>query len=332
MKLSLLLTLLLTVNIAQAKKLKVKFGTVAPAGTPWAQTLEDIKSRVSKASKGKIKIKTYLGGQLGGELEILQKIRRGNVQGGGLTSAALASVVPEMDVLELPYIFESYEEADYILDNHLFEPFKALFEKKGLVLVSWAENGWRNLGHKDKAIKSPADLVGEKMRSQESKVHLAFWKALKAAPQAISVPQTLPALQTGVVKGFDNTPLFTLAAEWHTAIKHFSLTGHIYQPAGIVYSSRFWKKVKKESNKKILLDRGRTLAPESRAAVRALGDELVSVLKDSGIKVYKLSNSDKKKFKDILLPLHAGLVKEIGGDAQKIFDIIQKGKKEFKNK
>lgn len=333
MKLSLLIAILLSFNIAHAKKLKVKFGTVAPAGTPWAQTLEDIKNRVDKASKGKIKIKTYLGGQLGGELEILQKIRRGNVQGGGLTSAALASVVPELDVLELPYLFESYEEADYILDNYLFEPFKDLMAKKDIVLVSWAENGWRNIGHKDKAIKTPGDLKGEKMRSQKSKVHLAFWNKMQAAPQGISVPQTLPALQTGVVKGFDNTPLFTLAAEWHTAIKHFTLTGHIYQPAAVVYSARFWnKKVKSDADKKILMDRGRSLAPESRAAVRALGDELVSVLKDSGIKVYELSESKKNEFKKLLVPLHAQLVKEIGGDAQKIFDIIQKGKKEFKNK
>lgn len=310
---------------------KIKFGTVAPAGTPWAQTLTDIKKRVKKASGGKLKIKTYLGGSLGGELEILQKIRRGNVQGGGLTSAALASVVPELDVLELPYLFESYEEADYILDNHLYEFFNKLFEKKGLILVSWAENGWRNLGHKSKLIKKPSDLKGEKMRSQESKVHLGFWNALSAAPQAISVPETLPALQTGVVKGFDNTPLFTLAAEWHTAIKKFSITNHIYQPAAVVYSARFWKKTS-EKDRKILMDRGRDLAPESRLAVRALGDDLINVLKESGIEVYKLSEKDKDAFKAILLPLHKELVSKIGARAQEVYDIILKGKKEFKNK
>jgi TRAP-type C4-dicarboxylate transport system substrate-binding protein len=80
---ALIFSLLTLTGTLQAKKLKVKVGTVAPAGTPWAQTLTDLKKRVSKASGGKIKIKTYLGGQLGGELEILQKIRRGNVQGGG---------------------------------------------------------------------------------------------------------------------------------------------------------------------------------------------------------------------------------------------------------
>lgn len=326
-----LIIFLLSIGSVSAK-MKVKFGTVAPAGTPWADTLEEISSRVKKNSGEKINIKSYLGGQLGGELEILQKIRRGNVQGGGLTSAALASVVPEMDVLELPYIFESSEEADYVLDNHLYDYFKVLFEKKGLILVSWAENGWRNLGHNSKAMKSPGDLKGEKMRSQESKVHLAFWKAIEAAPQAISVPETLPALQTGVVSGFDNTALFTLAAEWHTAIKHYTVSEHIYQPAAVVYSARFWKKVKSDEDKKILMDKGNGLAAPARAAVRALGDELVSVLKDSGIAVYKLSDSEKAAFKKILIPLHEKLVAEIGGEAKKVFDLIQKGKAEFKKK
>jgi TRAP-type C4-dicarboxylate transport system substrate-binding protein len=169
------------------------------------------------------------------------------------------------------------------------------------------------------------------MRSQESKVHLAFWKAIKASPQAISTAETLPALQTGVVQGFDNTPLFTLAAEWHTAIKHFSMTGHIYQPAAIIYSNRFWKKVSAE-DKVILADRGRDLAPESRVAVRALGEQLVGVLESSGIKVHQLTNDQKESFKKVLVPLHSEMVKSIGSDAQLIYDIIIKAKKEFKNK
>jgi TRAP-type C4-dicarboxylate transport system substrate-binding protein len=65
-----LLTIILILNTNLAFSMKVKFGTVAPAGTPWAQTLEDIKKRVKKASNSKLNIKTYLGGQLGGELEI----------------------------------------------------------------------------------------------------------------------------------------------------------------------------------------------------------------------------------------------------------------------
>lgn len=328
MKLLIVLLIALQVNAA---KLKVKFASVAPKGTPWAQTLEDIKKRVKKESKGDILVKTYLGGQLGGELESIQKIRRGNIQGGGITCAALASVVKELDVLELPYLFESYEQADYVLDNYLYEYFKKLFAQKDLILVSWAENGWRNIGHKSKLIKNPNDLKGEKMRSQESKVHLAFWKTLQAAPQAIAVPEVLPALQTGVVQGFDNTPLFTLAAEWHTAIKFFSITKHIYQPGAVVYGKKLWDKAS-EKQKKILLGNANGLAPEARMGVRALGDELVSVLKSQGIEVYELSKKERKLFADKLIPIHKGLLTQIGGSANEVYDLILKGKKEFSQK
>ena len=119
----LLIILALVSTSAFTKEIKVKFGTVAPSGTPWADTLDEIKNRVNKESKGELKIKTYLGGQLGGELEILNGIRRGRIEGGGITSAALGSVIPELNVLEIPFIFDSYEQADYILDNFLLEPF-----------------------------------------------------------------------------------------------------------------------------------------------------------------------------------------------------------------
>ena len=173
--LRLVLCVLVLLNVAFAKGVTVKFGTVAPSGTPWADTLEQIKKRVDAESKGDIKINVYLGGQLGGELEILNDIRRGRIQGGGLTSAALASVITEMNVLEMPFLFESYEEADFVLDNFLLEPFRKLFLDKGLVFVSWAENGWRNIGLKGKLVKSAKDLSGVKIRSQESQTHLAFW-------------------------------------------------------------------------------------------------------------------------------------------------------------
>jgi TRAP-type C4-dicarboxylate transport system substrate-binding protein len=320
----------LALSAAHAK-VSVKFGTVAPAGTPWADVLQQIQKRVQAESKGGIEIKTYLGGQLGGEIEILNGIRRGRIQGGGITSAALASAIPEMDVLELPYLFESSAEADYILDNYLFEYFKKLFAQKDMVLVTWAENGWRNIGHKKKIIKSPSDLKGEKIRSQESKSHLAWWKAMDASAVAIAVPEVLSALQTGVVEGFDNTALFTLAAEWHSAIKFFTVSEHIYQPAAVVYSQKFWDKLS-DAEKKIMLGDGNAIAAPSRVAVRALGGELVDVLKSSGIEVYVLSSSEKNKFSDKLAGLHAQVIKQIGGKSQEVYDLILKGKKAFKEK
>jgi TRAP-type C4-dicarboxylate transport system substrate-binding protein len=330
MKILFFLSLFLSFNTF-AKELIVKFGTIAPAGTPWADSLEEIKNRVAKNSNNQIKIKTYLGGQLGGELEIMQKIRRGNIEGGGLTCGAMASIIPELDLLEVPFLFESSEEADFILDNYLLGPFKELFEKKGFVMLTWAENGWRSLGHKSKLIKTPEDLKAVKIRSQESKVHLAFWKKLNASPVAIATPEVLPALQTGVVEAFDNTPLFTLAAEWQTAIKFYTVSNHIYQPAAVIYSKKFWDKLD-ENQRKILMGPGNGLAVEIRSNVRKLGDSLIEVLKESGITTYNLSMSEKEAFKKVASGLAEEAVKSIGGESARIYALIQEGKKAFKAK
>jgi TRAP-type C4-dicarboxylate transport system substrate-binding protein len=328
MKLIALLTLALGFS-AFAKD--VKFGTIAPAATPWADSLEEIKVRVAKESNNQTKIKVYLGGQLGGELEIMQKIRRGNIEGGGLTCAAMASIIPELDILEVPFLFESSEEADFVLDNYLLEPFKKLFLAKGFVLVTWAENGWRSIGHKTKLIKTPADLKGVKIRSQESKVHLAFWKRMSASPVAIAIPEVLPALQTGVVEAFDNTPLFTLAAEWQTAIKFYTVTNHIYQPGAIIYSKKFWDKIS-ENERKVLMGPGNAQAATVRSNVRKLGSSLIDVLKESGITTYTLSTSERASFEKASAGLAEQAIKDIGGETAKIYALIQEGKKAFKAK
>jgi len=312
-------------------KATVKFGTVAPAGTPWADTLEQIKKKVEAESKGEVKINVFLGGQLGGELEILNDIRRGRIQGGGLTSAALGAVITEINVLEIPFLFDSLEEADFVLDNYLLEPFKKLFSDKGLIFVTWAENGWRNIGNRTKFIKAPKDLVGVKIRSQESSTHLAFWKKINASPIAMSVTEVLPALQTGVVDGFDNTALFTLAAEWHTGIKYYTVSQHIYQPAAVVYSKKFWDGVP-ETDRKILMAEGNGMAAPSRKAVRSLGNELMDVLKGSGIKIHTLSNSERENFKNSVRGIDLEIVKNLGGDSQKIYDLILEGKAAYKAK
>jgi TRAP-type C4-dicarboxylate transport system substrate-binding protein len=330
MKFIALLSLLFCLNVS-AKELVIKFGTIAPGGTPWSDSLEEIKTRVAKESNNQTKIKVFLGGQLGGELEILQKIRRGNIEGGGLTCAAMASIIPELDLLEVPFLFESSEEADFVLDNYLLAPFTKLFAAKGFVMVTWAENGWRSIGHKTKLIKTPADLKAVKIRSQESKVHLAFWKKMQASPVAIAIPEVLPALQTGVVEAFDNTPLFTLAAEWQTAIKFYTVTNHIYQPGAIIYSKKFWDKIS-EADKKVLMGPGNGQAALIRSNVRKLGSSLVDVLKESGVNTYTLSASEKLAFEKASAGLADQAVKDIGGEATKIFALIQEGKKAYKAK
>ena len=81
----------------------------------------------------------------------------------------------------MPFIFDSDAEADFVM-NAVRDDVKKLLEARGFVFVMWAENGWHGYGTKGKCIKTPADMGGLKMRSQESEIHIGTYKAFGASP------------------------------------------------------------------------------------------------------------------------------------------------------
>lgn len=311
---------------ALSSQTTVKMATVAPDGSPWTNELTKLRKKIESESGGTIKFKVYPGGQMGGENEILQQVIRNKLQGAGLTAGALANTVKELNVLEIPYLFSNFDQSDCVLDKHLLEDYKKLFEAKGLVLVTWAENGYRSIGTKSKMVKTPDDLRGIKIRIQESPVHIAYWKQLGVSGIPIAIPEVLPALQTGVVEGFDNTPLFTLAAEWQTAIKYFSLTRHIYQPAAIVYSKKFFDGLTEEQ-RTMMMAEGNGLAPSARKAVRAVEKGMLDTLKKADVEIYEPSSKELEGFKSAAATMAPVIVGKIGGESKQIYDKILAAKK-----
>lgn len=272
----------------------MKVATVAPVGTPWATQLKKVKTAIKEQSAGRIKVKTYLGGALGDEIATAEATKRGTIQCFGGTFGALASAVPELDVLELPYLFPSEKKADEILDTVIRDDLDALLWDRGYKLLFFSENGYRSIGSTF-AVSSPADLKGRKMRAQQSDVHLDTWKALGASPVPIAVIDVLPGLQTGVVDGFDNTPLFAFAASWHQAITHYTLTKHIYQAGVVVLSRKFWESLPADLQTIVMGDPA-DLAKKGRRGVRAIGPMLEQNFVEAGITLNKLSDGERSAF------------------------------------
>lgn len=302
-----------TPSPASAQDFVIKFGTVAPKDTPWSVQLEDIKKRVETESGKKIKMKLMLGGMLGGELEMIEQLQQGRIQGGGFSSGAVATVVPELELIELPYLFDSDAEADHILDTVLFEPMRAALLVKGFVLASWGENGWRGIGTKTRPVHQPADLKGLKIRSQESKIHIATWQALGANPVPIGIPEVLSSLQTGVVDGFDNTPLFAVATEWYTTIRYFTVSNHIYQPGVVLFSKQFIDSLPADLQKTVLGD-ATAESKRGRAAVRKMNLELIDQFKEHKVEVNALTPDEKAKFREATHKIHEDFRQRPGGE------------------
>jgi TRAP-type C4-dicarboxylate transport system substrate-binding protein len=302
-----LLTTLVVGNTAHAEpEFVANFGTVAPDNTPWADQLKAVKERIERESNGRVKLKLFLGGSLGSEIEMIQDVARGErLHGGGFSTGAIGEAVglPLLQMIELPYLFQTNDEVDMVLDNVLFTPVSAALESKGFVLTAWAENGWRNFATKGGAATSPTELAKYKMRSQESPVHLDMYKQynVQASPKPVS--EVLPALNTGIVDGFDNTPLFSIAAGWIEPVTHYTMSWHIYQPAGVVFSKSFMDSLPADL-KKIVLGDPQAESVRGRTSVRELEEILLQQIVEMGKEVVYLTPEQRQAFADPALLVH----------------------------
>ncbi len=301
-------------------EITLKFATVAPTGTPWSKHTSRLKKRVKKGTDGRVRIKVYLGGALGDEDSTASRCRKGSLHGWAGTSAALASIIPELAALELPYLFPSLRAADDILDNKVQGEIDRMLDKAGFKLLFFSENGHQSIGSNFGFINSTADLKGKKMRSQSHDVHINTWRALGASPEPITVTEVMTALQTGVVDGFDNTPLFTFAASWFQAITHFTLTRHSYQPAMAVMHKGTWNELPKDVQELIAGD----IKEESaygRKTVRAIKQQLIDNFGNAGIKVHEPTSSELAAFAKATKPTHKKFTDKYGSS---FYDAITK--------
>jgi TRAP-type C4-dicarboxylate transport system substrate-binding protein len=288
----------------------MKFGSVAPLASPWGAQLNSVKSRIESQSNGRVRIALFMDGKLGDEEAMVDDVVRGErLQGGGFSAGALGEKldIPLLSMTELPYLFRNVIEADAILDGVLYEPTQTALGQKGLVLAAWAENGWRSFATTGGPATTPAELAQYKMRAQNSSIHEQMYASLGAQPVKLTTAQVLPSLESGIVNGFDNTPLFTRL--WLGSVTHYTLTRHIYQAAGVVYSKKFMERLPADLQAVVMGDPAAE-AERGRIAVRAEQKKIRGQLSDEGVTVVKLSKAQVKVFRETTNVVHTQFIKE----------------------
>jgi len=301
----------------------MKIATVAPEGTPWERQLRQFKDYVEKRTNGRVQVKMFMGGSLGGEKALVRRTGQGSIQVFGGSTAALASVVPELNVVEAPFLFETYQQADTALDRDaVLSQVKALCEQRGFKFGFWAENGFRSWFTKERPIRTPADLEGLRMRSQEALVHLETYRAFGASPVPIDVTNVLTSLQTGVVDGFDNTPLFSFATSWYQAARHMFVGQHSYQPGIIVYSKTWFDGLPADIQQ-VLTSVPAADITAGREGVRRMDPILIRNLERHGIDVHTPSAAEIAPFKNKVKGIPARIAAKAGRGGQALLRAIQ---------
>jgi len=301
----------------------IRMASMAPEGSPWAKMLQDFKQLAEEKSQHRLAIRLFLGGQMGDENEAVLMVKRGQLQGASASIGALASQVPEVAVLELPFLFSSENAADRLLDGAVGNALKPHFTRRGLVFGFWSENGFRSFGG-HAAVHSPADFKGRKMRSQENPIHLAFWRALGASPVPIPATEAITAIQTGVVDGYDQTPLYAFAARWYSAGSHFTVSNHIYQPAAIFFHQGTLDALPAQS-RDALMQAGAAVMEPHRRQIRAMVPLALENFQKAGIKVNVLTPKERAAFEVTSQKMRQEFMRTATPEQQAVYALILQG-------
>lgn len=215
----------------------VRIATVNPPDSATGQACKTFAqaAAASPVLAALLQVEVVPGGQVGGELEMAQACMNGTLDLAVTASNVVGSIVPEMGLLDAPFLFRNTQHARAVLDSPIGAEFAALAKAKGVLNLAWAENGLRHITA-NRPIRGPQDLQGLHIRVPQSPVMLEAFKALGTNPAALPFPQLFEALRTGQFEAEENPVVTILTAHFNQVQKDLSLTGHVYSAAMVIAS------------------------------------------------------------------------------------------------
>jgi TRAP-type transport system periplasmic protein len=287
---------------------EIKFGHVGEPGSLFAQSADEFARKANAKLGGKAKVVVFGSSQLGGDKELLQKLKLGTVD-LALPSTVMSSEVDSFGIFEMPYLVKDRNHM-HAIEKEVFWPKLAPeAEKRGLKIIAVWENGYRHVTNNKRPIKLPGDLQGIKLRVPEGKWRVKMFQAYGANPSPMKFSEVFTALQTGVMDGQENPFTQIYSAKFQEVQKYLSLTGHVYTPAYVTAGAKKWASLAPDV-RKILDD----TAKETQAFVYQLAakedNDLLQKLKAAGMQVNEV---DKAAFVKASRTVYDEFGKEVKG-------------------
>lgn len=283
---------------ADAKVLKL--GHQAPAGTAYDDLAQTFKKYVEERSEGRFKVEIYNGGSLGGDRELMEALQVGNVEFNILTASDMGMFAKEMEVQDLPYLFNDWTEVFKFLDSDAAKQLYALSDPVGITTLAFMPRGFRHTTNNKKPLNTPSDLKGLKIRVAESSIYVDSFEAFGASPQSMAWGEVFTALQQGTVDGHENTIVTIRDYKIAEVQKYLSETGHMFGFAAITTNPKFLAELPaadQEIIRKAAIDAGKDIGAVQQANELKATEELKKV----GM---AFNAVDKKAFSDLLKPVY----------------------------
>ncbi|MCM3399597.1 TRAP transporter substrate-binding protein [Oceanobacillus profundus] len=277
----------------------IKFAHVVTPSVAKGKAAEKFAEMIEERTDGQIKVEVYPDSQLGSDREIIEHIQTGTVQMNAPFTGVLPTFVKEFEIFDLPFLFESREEAYQATNGELGEILGEKLKLQGLHLLNFWDGGFKHLTNSVRPIETPKDISGLKMRISQSPLLIAQFQEVNAGGVSIDFSELYTALQTKTVDGQENPLSNVVSKKFYEVQDYLTLSGHGYMAYPLVISSDFYNKLPEDLQ--VAIDEVAQEVTDWQWE-EALKDEeeYMKVLNESNIQINELSSEQKKAFREAM--------------------------------
>ena len=284
----------------------LKIATLAPEGSSWANVLRTIDADVRRETDGNVGFKIYPGGVQGDEKVVLRKMRIGQLHGGNFGGQGVSQTLPDVLALQMPFLFDSYAEVDYVLEK-MDAFYRQGYEERGYIFLGWADIGFVHI-----LSQQPVATV-EDMRTQkvwqlpEEPLTSVLFRLAGVTSVPLNIPDVLLGLQTNLIDVVYASPSATIVLQWFTRAKYVTQLPINYTLGALLIDKRTFAKIPAEDREHIhRIARQRMAALSQRN--RRENDEAMTVLQANGLSLVEVNPEDIETFKGLVTSAETELV------------------------
>ncbi|MDZ7861390.1 TRAP transporter substrate-binding protein [Acidovorax sp.] len=309
---------------AHAQERTIKFAFQNQKEHPQAQGAQKFADLVAAKTNGRIAVKLFPGGTLGGDLQTVSALQGGTVEMTVLNAGILSAQAKEFGIYDFPFLFASPQEADAVTDG----PFgKKLLDKlvaKNLVGLGYWELGFRNLTNSKKPITKAEDIAGLKIRVIQSPIYIDMFNALGANAVPMPFPELYTAMEQKAVDGQENPFSTILSSKFAEVQKHLTITRHMYNPQAVIVSKKFWDSLN-PADQKAVTEAMAEATTFQRSVSRSQADVALEELKKAGMQVTEFSPAEVDKLRAKVKPVVEKHSDKVGAETvQEVYATLAK--------
>lgn len=293
------------------KNQTIRFSHAVVEDNPLGLAAQQFQKIVGEQSDGKIKVRIFPRGTLGPDEQLVSSLISGSLELAVVSAAFVANHVQEFGVFDLPFLFESHEVADQVLDGEEGQQLLELLPAKGLVGLNYWENGFRHITNSKKDISKASDLEGLKLRVMQNQVALNVFKGLGTNALPLAFTELFSALETKTVDGQENPLVLIQSSKFYEVQPYLTLSRHVYTPYVFLASKKWWDKLSDDEKslvQKAALDAQKFQREKSRIAEK----DALDFFKSQNIHVSEFSAEERAIIQDKVKPVIDELKPKIG--------------------